>query len=332
MFRFDKSNPNHVELENLNQFNTQIINNDYEGLKIQELTYVPIGGPKLSKVQQLSLICENVQFLELFSLKQLTHFQDNQLKLPLLRSLRLLMLNKLSNEGLSQLLTCSDNLEQVFLMDLPAVTEVVLPLSCEALRSLDMNECKAVEKLHIITPSIRELTIVDGRTLSKLQLAGPLEGLAALRKIKISGCPKLPLDFLYNIKICNLQKLELVSNAPSAKAYMQVDELGFDSFAKSNCRNLKELILEKIHNISLNTVLELIAKCKKSLISITVDLTSVEKPKVREALRHCENLKDWKVEKWYLKKRYTVVALITNFFLGGRNGETLTDLLLSLEE
>jgi len=302
-FKFDKSNPKHVEIENLNQMQSQVDNEEYEGVKIQEITYLPVGGPRLSKVQQLSLTCQNLQFLELFSLKQLTHF--DHINLPQLRSLRLLMLNRLTNQGLAQILGCSEQLEQIFVMDLQTVTTMSVPATCDNLRALDIYECKSIETLQILSPALQELTISDGRSISKLQLSDPVTGLKELRELKISGCPKLPLSFLYNIKITNLKKLELVSNAPSAKAYMKVDESGFDTFIRSNCASIQEISLDKIHNISLSTILTLIDLSKANLVNVTLDLTSVEKPKVREALRHCDNLKDWKVEKWYIKKKWT---------------------------
>jgi hypothetical protein len=292
-----------VEIENLNQVQSQINNDEYEGLKVQEITYLPIGGPRVSKVQQLSIMCQNLQFLELFSLKQLTHF--DQINLPQLRSLRLLMMNRLTNQGLAQLLDCSEQLEQIFVMDLQAVTVMQIPASCENLRALDVYECKAIETLQILTPTLQELTISDGRNITNLQLANSVTGLKELRELKISGCPKLPLSFLYTIKITNLKKLELVSNAPSAKAYMKVDEVGFDTFVRANCSSIQEISLDKIHNISLSTILTLVDLSKAHLVNVTLDLTSVEKPKVREALRHCDNLKDWKVEKWYIKKKWT---------------------------
>jgi hypothetical protein len=84
-----------------------------------------------------------------------------------------------------------------------------------------------------------------------------------------------------------------------------VGEAAFDTFVKTNCHTIEDLSLDKVHNISLATVLMLIEMSSKTLRSAIVDLTSVEKPKLRDALRKCDNLKDWKVEKWYIKKKWT---------------------------
>jgi len=300
--KFDKNNAKHVEFENLNVASPVIVSGEYEAIKVQEIT-LPTGGPRLTKIQSMTLECSSLQFLELFSCKQLLSFTE--VKLPQLRVVRLLMVNRLSNQGLSQLLTCSEKIEQVFLMDLQNVTTVIIPSTLKNFRTLDIYECKTIETLQILTPSIQELTISDGRGISSFQISDPVMGLRNLRELKISGCPRLPLSFLYGIAIQNLRKLELASNAPSAKAYMKVEEAGFDTFVETNCNLLEELTLDKINNISLNTILRLVDQCKSTLVNVVFDLTSVEKPKVREALRHCDNLKDWKVEKWYIKKKWT---------------------------
>ena len=304
MSRFDKTNPKHAEIENLNQSYPQISNSGYEALKIQEIAQLPSSGSRLTKILQPNIQCENLLFLELFSCKQLTGFQEG-LKLPNLKHIRLLMLNRLTSNGLGQLINACEQLESAFLMDLQTVTTIAIPSTCNRFTSLDVYECKLLEAIQIATNTIQELTVSDGRTVSNIELADPVNGLNNLKSLRISGCPKMPLSFLYNINISKLKKLDLVSNAPSAKAYMKVDESDFDAFVKRNCHHVEEITLDKVHNISLNTILELIDQCKHSLVNVTIDLTSVEKPKVREALRHCDNLKDWKVEKWYIKKKWT---------------------------
>lgn len=289
-------------LENLNQSHPAIINNHYEALKIQEVSVMASGGPRLSKVQILSLDCSNLQFLELFSCKQLFSFKD--LKIPRLRSLRLLMLSRLTNQAFSQLLSSSEELEQIFLMDLQSVTIIQIPSSCKKLRMVDLYDCKAVESIAIMTTSLQSLTLSDGRHISRVFLANE-HGLYNLHTLRLLGCPKMPLEFMSRLLIRQLKKLELVSNAPSAKAYMKVESNGFHDFVKNNCHSLEEVSFDKVHNISLKSVLLLIQQCHKTLQKAVFDLTEVEKPKVREALGHCENLKENKVEKWYIKKKWT---------------------------
>lgn len=297
LFKFDSTNSKHVEIENICHNNSLVSNNELEALKVQELPSLPTGGPRIVKLQEIGLICENLQFLELFSLKQLVKFSEEQLLLPQLRSLRLVMLSRLSNQGLAQLLGCSENLEQVFLMDLQTITAAVFPSTSNQLRVLDVIECKSLETIHLMSPSLQSLSFTDGRSLVNIELSDPVSGLRCLRDLKICGCPKLSLSWLYSINVPYLKKLGLISNAPSAKAYMSVDENGFDKFVKENCHVVQDLCLDKISNISLSTVLLLVEQCRSTLTNVVLDLTCIEKPKVREALRHCHNIQDWKVEK-----------------------------------
>lgn len=262
-------------------------------------------GQRIIKMQTLTIHCPNLQFLELFSCKQLVSFSENQLFLPNLKTLRLLMLNKLNNESLYFLINSSKHLEQIFLIGLQSITMVTLPRECQKIQSLEICECKSLEKLYVYTSSLQDLSISDGKNIQSLLLNDSIMGLYNLTSLRILGCPKLSLDFLYNVKIGNLKKLELISNAPSAKAYTKVNEIGFDQFIFLNCHHLQEINLDKIHNISLNGIMAIISQCKSTLLKVIFDLNTIEKPKVREALRHCTNLKDWKVEKWYIKKKWT---------------------------
>lgn len=154
-----------------------------------------------------------------------------------------------------------------------------------------MNECKAVESLSINTNSLKELTISDGRVISKLTVRDPTNGLSKVSSLRwinnhkskhffvdalgvvleltdifscnliidysnalhcrFLGCPKLPLDFLYPLRIQHLKRLDIVSNAPSAKAYMKVDAPGFHKFVQTNCTELEEISLDKVNIILL---------------------------------------------------------------------------------
>src|SRR5690606_18965620 len=119
------------------------------------------------------------------------------------------------------------------------------------------------------------------------------------------GCPKIPTDFLTPLKIQQLLKLELVSNAPSTKAYMAVDSQGFLQFVTNNCFSLREVNLTKVQNVTQQSVLRLIHQCAKTLQKAALSLTSIEKPKVQEALGKCQVLRENKVEKWYIKTKWT---------------------------
>jgi hypothetical protein len=213
-------NPQHVELDNLNQTVCQVENPNYEALKVQEITHLPNGGPRGIKTQVLSVRCLNLQFLELFSCKQLTSFDD--LLLPNLKYIRLLMLNKLTNSGLSQLIKGSTKLESFFCMDLPSITSVVIPSSCTSLHTLHIYESKQIETIQIGCSNIRDFTLSDGRNVSTFELSDPVLGFQHLRSLKISASPKLNLDFLSTLQINSLCTLHMVSNAPSAKSYMKV--------------------------------------------------------------------------------------------------------------
>ncbi len=264
----------------------------------------PVGGTRIAKMQSLNIDCENLQYLELFCCKQLAFLNDN-IHLPQLKNLRLLMLPKLPNNGLATLLSNSPKLASLFLMDLQSLSSLDIPQKCQQLHIVEMYECKAVSTVNISSNSLENLTLSDGRGINQLRLADPVHGFANLQTLRILGCPKLPLDFLYPLRIKRLTRLELISNAPSAKAYMSIEEEGFDKFATNNCNHLIEVSLDKIHNISLNSAMTLINQSSATLTRVIFDLTCVEKPKLREALRFCPNLKDWKVEKWYIKKKWT---------------------------
>ena len=190
-------------------------------MKIQEITHLPNGGPRGIKTQVLSVRCLDLQFLELFSCKQLASFQDDLL-LPNLKHIRLLMLNKLTNSGLAQLIKATSKLESLFCMDLPSISEVAIPSSSTSLQSLQIYECKQIESIQIGANNIRDFTLSDGRNLTNFQLGDPVHGFQHLKSLKISASPKISLEFLSTLQIDRLTTLHLISNAPSAKSYMKV--------------------------------------------------------------------------------------------------------------
>eukprot|EP01119_Soliformovum_irregulare_P009996 TRINITY_DN2417_c0_g1_i1.p1 TRINITY_DN2417_c0_g1~~TRINITY_DN2417_c0_g1_i1.p1 ORF type:complete len:413 (-),score=87.40 TRINITY_DN2417_c0_g1_i1:67-1305(-) len=299
-FLFDPGSARHLELTNLNQIRAEVFDQDIESVKIQECSVINNTRPTI-RMQVLAIKCPSLVYLEISALPQLLSFDDEALHLPHVRFVRLVAMKRFNGVGLGQLLRAAPQLQTIYLSDLESLADLFIPSACTKLEQIEVSDCKSIEVVRIFNTSLKSLILKDGRGITEMQF-NP-SAFAHLSQFVLHGCPKLDPGIFAKLHMPILAHFEMASNAPSSKGYMQVQEEALQTFIETNCHSLTHVALIKIIGVSLYNVLTLITQSRRTLQHLVLDLTCIEKPRIRDATKECPLLKDPKVEKWYIKKK-----------------------------
>jgi len=296
----DNNSNKELLLENLEVPSIDLNNKDCETLKIRETTSKQESSSL--RTHSLNLKLPNLKKLEVDSCRHLHAVGDKYFDAPNLNYIKLSSLPKISNLSITNLIQQCNSLETLVLNNLHNLNEVTIPSSSTNLKRLEIVECRNIVGVRIANKSLKHLVVIDGRNLGQVTLSEP-DNLKQLEILRLAAVPHFNFSSLLKDSECNLTCLELVSNAPNAKAYMVVENPSFGTFLKQQTK-LEEIVLEKVKDITKEPLVEALLRNKSSLQRLVLDLCCVEKVKFKEMLKSCTNLKEFNVEKWYIKKKW----------------------------